>query len=178
MAQDYTYNRGEWTDGNSLPEWIDNEDFYDYLERTGYKEAFKFSQNSIGDEMATIFKNEDATAWFAAICLDCDRLLFVFLPDFPSLMMFTKDYAPAINLIANSFEQNDIRKMLEKLFHAYHGHYAEDYCYQCDPRYMEETKKWRQEHAAKKAAKKLESENKESGLKDHFEQKKPGEDCS
>jgi hypothetical protein len=161
MAQHYTYNRGEWTDdGNSLPEWIDNEEFDDYLKRTGYMEAFKFSENSSSEDMAIIYKNEDSTAWFANICMDCDRSLFVFLPDFPSMMMFTKDYAPAINLIANSYEQSDNKKILEKLFHAYHGHYATEYCYQCDPRYMEESSKWRQEHTEKK----LKRENKESGL--------------
>ena len=157
---DYTYNRGEWLDGTELPQWIDNESLDDYLKRTGYSECFKFRENCMAEDMAVIYKKNDAMAWFADICMDCDISFFVFLPDFPSMMMFTKDYAPAINLIANSYEQNDIKKMLEKLFYAYHGHYAEENCYQCNPRYMEEMSRWRQERAAKK----LEREKKESGL--------------
>ena len=154
----FTYNRGEWIENNSLPEWLDNEDFDDWLKRIEYRGEFYFCEGYAFRDMAQIYKHINKQEWFASICIDSDGgdVYHIFLPDFPSYMMFIKDYAPAITLIGSSSEQADILSIMEKLFLLYHGHSSLECCYECSPDKMESLKRSRERIAALK----LERENK------------------
>ncbi|MGE6214005.1 hypothetical protein, partial [Comamonas aquatica] len=57
----------------------------------------------------------------------------VYLPDFPSMMMFVRDHAAAFSVeTANSY-QYEMLQIMQKFFQAVHGHDALNICKECDP---------------------------------------------
>lgn len=57
----------------------------------------------------------------------------VFIPDFPSYMLFVKDYVTAYAAGGAESTQRDIMEALGKLFRAEHGHDTDEVCLRCDP---------------------------------------------
>ncbi len=112
---DFTFNRGSWEDGNNLPEWRDNEDFEDYLKRVG----FSASQISFGNEDLSsidIFESSEGNSFYASICPFNGFVYTVHLPDFPSLMMFIRDYTAAFSAKSSNSATQEVLTLLEKLF--------------------------------------------------------------
>ena len=129
----FTFNRGNWEDGNNLPAWGENEEFEDYLKRIGYSG----SKLSIGDEDSSeieIFESTDGKTFYSNISPSGSTCFEVFLPDFPSLMMFIKDHGSAFSTHATNGLQQEILSVLEKFFQIEHGHPAHNICEVCDPK--------------------------------------------
>jgi hypothetical protein len=128
----YTFNRGNWEDGNNLPKWGDEEECDEYLKRIGYST----SKISFGDEYGSqidIYESMDSKSFYASVCPSGGTCFEVFIPDFPSLMIFIKDYGTAFSTNSSNFRQQEILNLLEKLFQLQHGHSAQESCVQCDP---------------------------------------------
>lgn len=140
----FTFNRGSWEDSNPLPGWEENEEFNDYLKRVG----FNTSKNEFGHEFGgqiDIYESSDGTRFYASVCSSGSTIFEVFLPDFPSMMMFIKDYAPAFSAESSNFTTHEILNLLEKLFLLQHGHSVHSICAQCDPEGWKENLRRREE---------------------------------
>ncbi|UTW13374.1 hypothetical protein [Marinobacterium rhizophilum] len=128
----FTFNRGTWEDGNSLSDWQDDEEFGQYLERNGFS-PFK---KTYGDENSTsinIYTSKHTCSFYADVCLDGGSIYEVLLPDFPSMMMFIKDYGSVVTAVTACEYQQDTLNLHEKRFLVEHGHPTYDICDQCDP---------------------------------------------
>lgn len=128
----FTFDRGTWKDGNSMPEWQDNEDLSSYLNRSGYATARATFGCEDGGEFK-VYESSDGKSFYALVCPLGDTCFDVLLPDFPSLMMFIRDHAAAFAAESVNFTQQQALTILEKLFQAQHGHDAYSICQQCDP---------------------------------------------
>lgn len=128
----FTFRRGQWEDGNELPEWQEDEEFDAYLKRIGYASA----KLAIGSEYAPeleIYESSDGDSFYANVAPSGGTCYEVFLPDFPSLMIFIGDFAPAFSGIAMHGLQRELSTLHEKFFQLYHGHSAINICAKCDP---------------------------------------------
>lgn len=128
----FTFRRGQWEDGSALPEWQNDEEFDAYLRRIGYTS----SKISIGSEYSAeleIYESSDGSSFYANVSPSGGSCYEVFLPDFPSLMIFLKDLAPAFSGIAMNNLQQELSALHEKFFQLYHGHSALNICEKCDP---------------------------------------------
>lgn len=128
----FTFNRGIWEDGNSLADWLDNEDFFDYLKRIGYATL----KTSFGQEFGSrveIYESSNGGAFYADVSPSGNTSFEVFLPDFPSLMMFIRDHGSAFSAASTNSSQQEILDLLGKLFQVQHGHPVNSICEQCDP---------------------------------------------
>jgi hypothetical protein len=128
----FTFNRGTWEDGNPLPEWRDDEEFEEYLSRAGYG-AYKTTYGDVESSQIEIYSASENSTFYANVSPAGDLCYEVYLPDFPSLMMFLKDYS---GIFSNASANSSLQQMLslqEKLFRANHGHDAYVSCQECDP---------------------------------------------
>jgi len=128
----FTFNRGTWEDNNPLPEWKDDENFYDYIERIG----FNVSTITFGDEGGSqieIYESSDGDSFYANVTPSGHTFYNVYLPNFPSLMMFIKDYASAFSEQSSNSTMQEMLLIFEKLFQLHHGHSVNSICRQCDP---------------------------------------------
>ena len=119
----FTFIRGTWKDGGiDLPEWNEDEEHQEYLKRIGY-DSYKTTFGNEGDNSLEIYRSLKGNSFYASICPLTDEKLFeVFLPDFPSLMMFLKNYAGVFLLLSMNDKQLEIQSILEKMFQVQHGH--------------------------------------------------------
>ncbi len=127
----FTYTQGEWKEGADLPEWLDNEDHSDWLSRAGFRAytSTKFGNNS---EEIKIYNNENGNFHLAEVVI-ADDVTHVLISDFPSLMMFIRDFGSSFSLSEIQNEQEGIRQMIDKFFRLYHGHDSHNVCSKCDP---------------------------------------------
>jgi hypothetical protein len=128
----FTFDRGLWGDGNSLPDWQDTEDFDVYLRRIGYSSSKAHFGHEHGSQIE-IYESSDSKSFYASVCPSGGTCFEVFLPNFPSLMMFIRDHGPAFAAESSNISQQEILSLLEKLFQLQHGHPAHRICEKCDP---------------------------------------------
>lgn len=128
----FTFRRGQWEDGNELHEWQDNEEFDAYLQRIGYTSS-KFAIGSEYTPELEIYESSDGCSFYVNVAPSGSTCYEVFLPDFPSLMIFLKDFAPVFSGIAMNSLQQELSTLHEKFFQLYHGHSAFNICERCDP---------------------------------------------
>lgn len=128
----FTYKRGNWEDGSNLPEWQDNENFEDYLQRIGYSNVKALFGNEHGSQIE-IYEASNGGSFYASVSPSGSSVYEVFLPDFPSYMMFVRDHAAAFSAESANFHQQETYQLLEKLFQIQHGHSAHSICPECDP---------------------------------------------
>lgn len=127
----YTYKRGEWSSGSVLLEWADGEGFEDYLRRIKFKTTpMKFG----GEEFSQIqiYESEEKPIFMAEVTL-IGNVYNVYLPDFPSMMMFVRDHAAAFSAESVNEQQKEIFELMRKFFEATHGHDSFNICKECDP---------------------------------------------
>jgi hypothetical protein len=91
------------------------------------------------------YESSDGNTFYASVCPSGSAVFEVFLPDFPSMMMFIKDHAPAFSAESSNFTTQEILKILEKLFLLQYGHSVHSICAQCDPKGWEENIRRREE---------------------------------
>jgi hypothetical protein len=129
----FTYNRGNWSDGMPLAEWDEDEDGGEYQKRIGYctTPAATFGHEHAGQ--IEIFEHSSDKSFYAHVCPNGAQVFEVFLPDFPSMMMFIKDYAAAFATESSNTTQQQTFDLLEKLFRVQHGHSSHAICAKCDP---------------------------------------------
>lgn len=125
----YTFNRGTWEDSSPLI-GHDEDSYEDYLKRNG----FSPSKTIFGVEYGSwIELYESGNETFLASVTPTGKSVFdVYLPDFPSLMMFLKDYGTAFSAHATSEYQLGALALSRRLFKATHGHSPDSYCEQCN----------------------------------------------
>lgn len=128
----YTYNRGNWSDGIPLSEWHEDEDSGEYQKRIGYSTpTATFGHQDAGQ--IEIFESLSDLSYYAHVTPNGSRVFEVFLPDFPSMMMFIRDYATAFATESSNTTQQQTLDLLEKLFRLQHGHSSHAICPKCDP---------------------------------------------
>ncbi|MCI5135763.1 MAG: hypothetical protein D3920_11975 [Candidatus Electrothrix sp. AW2] len=113
---------------------MDDEGFDDYLDRIGFnKSTTTFGEESISQ--IEIYESSDGKSFYVVVSLSGDGSIScnVYLPDFPSLMMFIKDYASAFSEQSSHSTMQEMLLILERLFQIDHGHSANSICPQCDP---------------------------------------------
>lgn len=142
----FTYTRGKWTDGIDLPEWKDNEEFSDYIERIEYQSS-KLNIGSQHGPQIEVYESSTHNSFYASICPMGGTCYEVLISDFPSLMMFVKEYGPAFSTLNIEGSQQEILELLEKTFRVYHGHAAHEMCQECDPQGWEAAVKSREERS-------------------------------
>jgi hypothetical protein len=147
----FTYSRGQWTDGHDLPVWGDDEEFTAYLERIGYSSS-KLCVGSEHGSCLDIYESSDGGSFFVSAAPMGTTCYEVFLPDFPSLMLFLKEFGPAFSMLSTGDDHREVLALLEKLFRVYHGHAAYEICKQCDPQGWEASMRHREERAKAKGA--------------------------
>ena len=145
----FTYTRGQWTDGSGLPEQVDNEEFSAYIRRIGYS-ASRLCVGSEDGPSVELYESSDRSSFYANVVPMGSTCYEVFLPDFPSLMLFMKEFGPALSLLNTETQQQEILSLLEKLFRVYHGHAAYELCKECDPKGWEANLKRNEEWAKSK----------------------------
>lgn len=128
----FTFNRGTWEDGNPLPEWEDHEEFDDYLNRAGYQ-TYKTIYGNPDSGHIEVYAASKNNRFYANVCPSGDICYEVYLPDFPSLMMFLKDYSPVFSTTSADSALQQMLALQEKLFRATHGHDGYVSCQVCDP---------------------------------------------
>lgn len=131
---DYTYRLGILEEGADLPEWQNDEEFDSWLTRCGF---YNFG-DLIGDGESTHMEiysscHERQERWLIEISPNSSRSSLILIPDFPSYLMFMKDYAPIFGAFATSETITELMRLMKKLFQAWHGHDSFDICPECDP---------------------------------------------
>lgn len=141
----FTYNRGSWSDGMPLPEWQENEDSGVYQKRIGYSTtpAATFGHEHAGN--IEIFEHSSDQSYYAHVCPNGGTVFEVFLPDFPSFMVFIRDHATAFAAESSNTTQQQTLDLLEKLFRLQHGHSSTAICAKCDPEAWEERQRRQRE---------------------------------
>jgi hypothetical protein len=127
-----------------LPEWQEYEDTGGYQKRIGYSTT---PAASFGHEHAghiEIFEHSSDQSFYAHVCPNGGQVFEVFLPDFPSMMMFIRDHATAFATESSNTTQQQTFDLLEKLFRVQHGHSSYAICKQCDPEGWEKLQERRQ----------------------------------
>jgi hypothetical protein len=143
----YTYSKGQWTDGNDFPQRSENEGFVEYLCRIGYGKN-KLNVGPDDDPFIEIYETSDGSSFYAIVNplgTDCYE---VSIPDFPSLMVFMKEFGPAFAALSAERGQHKILDLLTKLFRVYHGHATNAVCMKCDPKEWQDIIRWREESEA------------------------------
>lgn len=131
--REYTYTQGQWTETNSLPPWEDADTSETWLNRAGYS-THLFGVGIATDDIK-VFPSQDDTkdGYLAQVCPDGSRVYDVVLPDFPSLMLFLRDFGPAFSAMRLDSRAQDFDDIMRKLFRVYHGHDMLSVCQECDP---------------------------------------------
>lgn len=128
----FTFNRGSWEDGSPLPEWEDGEDSDGYLRRISFTGERTLFGHQHGGNLE-IYESSDGESFFAFVCPSGGRVFEVYLPDFPSFMMFIRDHAGVFAAESTNVTQEQTYALLQKLFQVQHGHAADRICPECDP---------------------------------------------
>jgi hypothetical protein len=129
----FTYTRGEWSDGIALPESIEDEDFSVYLGRIGYASS-KLCIGSEHESVIEIYESTDRSSFYASVSPLGESCYDVFLPDFPSLMHFLKEFGSVFSALVIAGDQRETISLMERLFRIYHGHGIHELCQECDPK--------------------------------------------
>lgn len=146
----FTFKRGIWSEGAGVLEINEEEDFSDYLKRIKYSVTkFTFGEEEEGS-LIEIHESEESGAFLACVTLG-EKWYLVAIPDFPSVMMFIRDFGTPFATEASNFSQRESLRIQEKLFHAEHGHYSYLACDKCDPRAAEQERKFSAARRAEKA---------------------------
>lgn len=133
----FTYDQGTWNEGMPLPELGDDEQHSDYFQRIGYSPYGTRMGNEGGIELE-LHESNSGRAFYAVVTPAGNAVYDVYLPNFPSLMQFLKDYGPAFTLTRLRTDIEELSEAFRKLFHALHGHDAYTFCKKCDPKAWEE----------------------------------------
>lgn len=128
----FSYRRGIWEDGHSLPKSEDDEEYEAYRERVGYfSKAATFGHDDANQII--LYEHASDGSFFADVSFTNGHCFEVFLPDFPSAMQFIKDHSASFSADEANITQQEIFTLLEKLFRAQHGHASHEICAKCDP---------------------------------------------
>jgi hypothetical protein len=128
----FTFTQGKWEEGNKLPKWNDGEEFVEYLKRIGYQQVKTIYGSEDGGGIE-VYESMEGNSFYANVEPTNGAIYEVYIPDFPSLMMFLKDYAAVFCMRNISETQQYIESVVEKYFQAQHGHAAHNICPECDP---------------------------------------------
>lgn len=149
----FTFNRGNWEDTSPLPDWQDEEEFNDYLTRIGFSTIAGSFGHQHGGQIEIYESATHSGSFYASVCPSGGTVYEVFLPDFPSMMMFVRDHAAAFSAESSNRLQQEILNILEKQFQVQHVHPAHSICPQCDPAGWEANLRAKEERRKKQEAK-------------------------
>ena len=143
----WKYSRGNWIETEFPFEWNDGENLPDALKRADYgTEDLRVGSDFWNCIRAYTKKGKT----IYPVLLDVNPLgdaggEMVVVDDFPSLMMFLRDYAPLFSLSSIEYRIEEIEQTIDRAFRAWHGHAASDVCRECDPWAMELRRRLREE---------------------------------
>lgn len=128
----------------------ENEDMEDVFRNSGYAGFLDEWGDSL-QPMVRLRSDDEEESYLLEIEIGF-TVTNVFIDDFPSLMQWMREYLPMVSLDMMARKHEEAVDILEKVFHVWHGHYAEDACHRCDPRGLERWHKWQEEHDRKRKA--------------------------
>lgn len=128
----FTFNRGTWDAGNTIPGPLDGESNVQHLARIGYLTNGVCYGARYGGRLEVFESSRDDS--FLALISPVGRTWSeVLIPDFQSYMLFIKDYGTSFGTTGSSAAQEVMMEILAKLFRAMHGHDWSERCCRCDP---------------------------------------------
>jgi hypothetical protein len=129
----WQYHRGEWT---TIEEELFQEDVYDSLEKMGYGSRTTLGVDQAYGLSAEVWEAKAVNAkwqFFMFVQVTTDNMAPVFVTDFPSMMMLLKELQPIVSHGLLQDFQSVLSMIIDKAFHAWHGHGWEEACMDCDP---------------------------------------------
>ena len=137
----YTYEMGNWTSLDELdPPWQEAVDFDEWAGKAGFKD-FWVQAGHPDSDCICISRHESEHRYLVIVSLHF-RWDIIIINDFPSLMMFLKEYSPMFQTIAVDYYLHELEEIARKAFGAWHGHLHSNHCAQCDPGEWESSKEW------------------------------------
>jgi hypothetical protein len=131
---DFTFENGIWKKGSPLSEdGYDDINWDDCVSKLGY-ELINYTR--FGDEFssnAIIRKHKTNDSSLAEVAIFYEEYKVVYIPDFPSLMIFVRDFCSSFSLSYLQRAQEELNSSVNKIFRAYHGHDSNEICRECDP---------------------------------------------
>ena len=133
MNDKFTFDMGVWTEGHplTLPDDIDG--YVACLQAIGYGvgDSDIHYYGSQYEGILTVYKHESDGTYLLDVEPMQDDFREVYIPNFPSLLMFLKDFAHVFTTKTMQTDLSELRELVDRLFHAYHGHVSWEKCNQC-----------------------------------------------
>ena len=148
----WMYKRGTWEETEDPLVWEEGDAWETVLDRAGYEKQAEAGFSGIGSSSwdIEVYKKKDDSSYLASVCYNSSDIETIVLPDYPSLLMFLREFAPFLTLESILFELDELRTMGDKAFQAWHGHDYAMMCHFCDPVGWERDKQRKREQAEKK----------------------------
>jgi hypothetical protein len=137
----WEYNRGQWS---HIEDPFGDNDVDTCLKEMGFENRTLLGVDDSYSLSAEIWEaKEDSAKWQFVIFVQITtgRYTPVFVVDLPSMIMFLKDFQPlASHGLLQDF-QGVLSTIIDKVFHAWHGHGWEEACRECDPDQVKATRR-------------------------------------
>ena len=129
----HKFDLGSWSEHQGIPDWTEGTNFDDWLKLTG----FVNKRLTLGDPdgaFLTVYGHPENTIEFLIeSCFDSSEIDYIFAPNFPSMMVFLKDYSHIVFGVNEMYYINDATEIAHKSFQAAHGHSPYSICERCSP---------------------------------------------
>jgi len=116
----FTFDNGQWLPLFPLPEILGNEEHSDYLARIGYDSIKLLIGHQHGSSIE-IYETKNNESFYVIVTPVISNCYDIYIPNFPSLMMFIKDYAPAFSQITIQQTLEELTTLSEKFFKLNYG---------------------------------------------------------
>ena len=144
---DWKYEAGKWEKIQAPFPWEEGEDLKSALSRAGY---YGFPSESWGENGVDIYcRQDDEPPWYISFTI-ADYCFGVSIYDEQNLLEWIAKYTPAYSLAKIAYDLDDLKKIIEKAFRAWHGHSSDVTCSLCDPGAYRRQQEFRQRRANKR----------------------------
>jgi hypothetical protein len=137
----WQYVRGLWDQIEDPFAWPEGEDWERVYQRLGYgspsqwggEEAFYRPSLGVHERGRAPTSFTDRFPYLLDVSVSGESSVFVLIPDFPSLLLFLREYGPVFESARTGGYLEELHEMASKIFRAEHGHSFSDVCLSCDP---------------------------------------------
>lgn len=130
----WNFSKGNWIEIPYPFEWKEGQEFREALEQGRF---YNFPSETFGHEYgskAEVYHKPDAEfPVIIEVTLFSEWSHTVIIDDFPSLMMFIRDYGQSFSIISLDSRSDEQLTAVRRAFYAWHNHEADTACQSCDP---------------------------------------------
>lgn len=152
----WAYTRGMWEQVIDPFQFPDGTDWDNEIRKLGYSRQTSEREY---EPYCSIWRQGSGTpqpwpylVWFS---LSGDGADFILIRDLPSLLMFMQSYGA----VMQTLRLDSVLDVLPKFFYAWHGHYMDEDCMECDPVEVDARRARLAERRAKQQAKQAATAN-------------------